>query len=41
MSVLTQADLDEAAQSLNGRPRLTLGWMSPSEKLAEAVAMTP
>ncbi len=37
MSVLTQADLDEAARSLNGRPRQTLGWMSPSEKLAETL----
>jgi IS30 family transposase len=37
MSALTQADLDEAARSLNGRPRQTLDWMSPSEKLAEAL----
>ena len=37
MAVLTQADLDEAARSLNGRPRQTLEWMSPSEKLAEAL----
>ena len=37
MSLLTQADLDEAARSLNGRPRQTLEWMSPSEKLAEAL----
>ena len=41
MSALTQADLDEAARSLNGRPRQTLEWMTPSQKLAEAVAMTP
>jgi IS30 family transposase len=31
----TEADLDAAADSLNGRPRQTLGWMTPSEKLAE------
>jgi len=37
MSLLTQADLDEAARSLNGRPRQTLDGMSPSEKLAEVL----
>ena len=37
MSLLTQADLDKAAHSLNGRPRQTLGGMSPSEKLAEVL----
>ena len=37
MSKLTQADLDQAAYSLNTRPRQTLGWMTPSDKLAEAL----
>ena len=37
MSKLTKADLDFAAHQLNGRPRQTLGWMTPSEKLAETM----
>ncbi len=37
MSKLIQADLDFAAHQLNGRPRQTLGWMTPSEKLAEVL----
>jgi IS30 family transposase len=37
MSLLTQADLDAAAHSLNGRPRQTLDWMTPSEKLTEVL----
>ena len=37
MSKLTQADLDQAAYSLNTRPRQTLNWMTPSDKLAEAL----
>ncbi|HVM20111.1 MAG TPA: IS30 family transposase [Egibacteraceae bacterium] len=35
LSVHTPADLQAAADSLNERPRQTLGWKTPSEKLAE------
>ena len=37
MSLRTQADLDQVAHSLNTRPRQTLGWMTPSEKLADTM----
>ncbi len=37
MSKLTQADLDQAAYSLNTRPRQTLNGMTPSDKLAETL----
>jgi transposase, IS30 family len=40
LSVHDQAHLDAVARQLNNRPRQTLGWMKPSEKLAEIVAMT-
>lgn len=35
LSVHSEEVLDDAAASLNDRPRQTLGWMKPSEKLAE------
>jgi IS30 family transposase len=41
LSGFTQRELDAVAQELNERPRQTLGWVTPSQRLAEAVAATP
>ena len=35
LAVCDQAALDRIAGLLNGRPRQTLGWMNPAEKMAE------
>ncbi len=40
LSQSTQRELDAGARSLNTRPRQTLGWMTPSQAFAEAVALT-
>jgi IS30 family transposase len=40
LSTVTSADLRRIQRSLNGRPRRTLGYMTPSEKLSEFVALT-
>jgi transposase, IS30 family len=40
LSLLGPTDLDRIAASLNNRPRETLGFMKPLEKLAELVALT-
>ena len=41
LSLLSPGDLTRIARSLNDRPRKTLGYMKPSEKLAELLALTP
>jgi IS30 family transposase len=40
LSKVTASELNAIARSLNGRPRQTLGWLTPSEAFANAVAMT-
>lgn len=39
-STLTDLELEAVADELNGRPRKTLGYLTPSEKFAELVATT-
>jgi IS30 family transposase len=41
LSKLSAGDLQRIQRSLNGRPRATLDYMMPVEKLAELVALTP
>ena len=38
---ITQAELDRVAAQLNGRPRKTLGFMTPAEKLRELIDGAP
>ena len=37
VATFTQDQLHAIAANLNGRPGQTLGWMTPSEKLAEVL----
>ncbi len=41
LSTQTQAELDLIADSLNRRPRKTLGWLTPAEKLLEVLTGQP
>ncbi|MEO7369840.1 MAG: IS30 family transposase, partial [Ilumatobacteraceae bacterium] len=41
LSVHTADDLQAAADSLNGRLRKTLGWLTPNQALAHVLATTP
>ena len=40
LSKQSAEDLERIQRSLNGRPRETLQFMTPSEKLAEVIALT-
>lgn len=40
LSVFSQRQLDNVAHSLNTRPRMTLGWENPADRLNRAVAST-
>ena len=41
LSLYSQQQLNAIARSLDRRPRQSLGWMTPSQAFAEAVALTP
>jgi IS30 family transposase len=37
---MTQRQLDKVARELNERPRKTLGFLTPAQKLQQTVALT-
>jgi transposase, IS30 family len=41
LAVHDHHELDRVAAELNGRPRQTLGWATPAEKMAELLAAAP
>jgi transposase, IS30 family len=41
LAATSQPELDEIARQLNGRPRKTLNWMTPAEKMAELLNTAP
>jgi transposase, IS30 family len=38
-TTIDQADLNHVADELNGRPRMTLGWANPAEKMTELLGV--
>jgi transposase, IS30 family len=41
LAVHDQVELDRIAAQLNGRPRQTLGWRNPGEKMGELLTSSP